>query len=68
MSDHVEVQGVVQSSIRGVITVELPTGQTVKAKLCGKMKKFHINVLPGDNVLVKLSPYDLTHGIIARRL
>lgn len=30
--------------------VELPTGQTIRCYLAGKMRKFNINVLLGDTV------------------
>jgi translation initiation factor IF-1 len=41
--------------------------QELNAKLCGKMRRFSIKVLPGDKVTVGLSPYDLTHGLILYR-
>ena len=33
----------------------------------GKMKKFHIRIIPGDRVKLELSPYDLTRGRITYR-
>ena len=33
----------------------------------GKMRKHFIRILPGDKVLVELSPYDLTRGRIIYR-
>jgi translation initiation factor IF-1 len=32
------------------------------------MRKFYIRVLPGDKVVVEISPYDLSKGRIVRRL
>lgn len=61
---HVEVEGIVKECNRGTIVVELPAGQVVKATLSGKMKMNKINVLPGDKVFVKVSPYDMTRGFI----
>ena len=46
----------------------LDNGQTVTARLSGRMKKFKIRVLVGDRVTVGVSPYDLTHGLITHRL
>ena len=43
-------------------------GQTVLAKISGKMRKHYIRILPGDRVKVELSPYDLTRGRITFRL
>ena len=66
--DHVEAEGVVKKSVRGVLTVELDHGQEIFAKLSGRMRKNRINVVAGDRVKVKISPYDLTHGIIYYRM
>ncbi len=35
--------------------------------LSGKMRKFRINILPGDKVKVEFSPHDLTRGRITYR-
>jgi translation initiation factor IF-1 len=39
----------------------------VLAHISGKMRKHFIRILPGDRVLVELSPYDLTRGRIIYR-
>ena len=51
----------------GVYHITLANGVEVKARLCGKMKKFNIKVVVGDAVDVGLSPYDPTHGLITHR-
>lgn len=51
----------------GVYHITLTNGIKVQAKLCGKMKKFNIKVVVGDEVDVGLSPYDPTHGLITHR-
>ncbi len=51
----------------GVYHITLDNGVNVKARLCGKMKKFNIKVVVGDFVDVGLSPYDPTHGLITHR-
>lgn len=51
----------------GVYHITLSNGINVQAKLCGKMKKFNIKVVVGDEVDVGLSPYDPTHGLITHR-
>lgn len=66
--NHVEQEGVVINSIKGIIIVELGSGQIIQAHLGGKIRQNKINIVPGDRVRVKLSPYDLTRGIICRRL
>lgn len=39
----------------------------VLAHISGKMRKNFIRILPGDRVLVELSPYDLKRGRITYR-
>jgi translation initiation factor IF-1 len=50
-----------------MFTVELENGHSVLGHLAGKMRKNYIRVLPGDRVVVELSPYDLTRGRITFR-
>ncbi|MGH2562727.1 MAG: translation initiation factor IF-1 [Thermomicrobiales bacterium] len=50
-----------------MFTVELENGHHVLGHLAGKMRKHYIRVLPGDRVVVELSPYDLTRGRITFR-
>ena len=47
--------------------VELENGHKVLAHISGKMRKYFIRILPGDEVLVELSPYDLSRGRIVYR-
>lgn len=48
--------------------VELKNGMKVLAYVSGKMRMHYIRIVPGDKVIVELSPYDLTKGRIIRRL
>jgi translation initiation factor IF-1 len=67
-TDHIQVEGVVnQVYAGGQFEVGLEGGNSVRAQLCGRMRKFRIRVLLGDRVTVALSPYDLTHGMIVFR-
>lgn len=50
-----------------MFSVELDSGHTVLGHLGGRMRKNYIRVLPGDRVVVELSPYDLTRGRITFR-
>ena len=66
--DHVKLDGVVaQVFAGGQFEVETDAGAVVRARLCGRMRKFRIRVILGDRVTVALSPYDLTHGMIVYR-
>ena len=65
---HIEVEGVISVVLPGTMfRVELPNGHVVLATISGKMRKHFIRILPGDKVLVELSPYDLTRGRITYR-
>lgn len=67
-TDLVRVAGVVTDVLGGgSYSIKLVQGGTVQAKLSGRMRKFHIRVIPGDRVTVGLSPYDPTHGLILER-
>ena len=58
---------VVDALPNAMFTVELDNGHTVLGHLGGKMRKNYIRVLPGDRVVVELSPYDLSRGRITFR-
>ena len=47
--------------------IKLENGQTILGHLSGKMRKFRIRLLPGDEVKVEISPYDLTKGRVVYR-
>ena len=66
--DALSVDGrVVDALPNAQFTVELENGHSVLAHLGGKMRKNYIRVLPGDRVVVELSPYDLSRGRITYR-
>ena len=66
--EAIEVEGVIMESLPNTMfRVELPTGHKVLAHASGKIRLNFIRVLPGDRVLVELSPYDLTRGRITYR-
>jgi translation initiation factor IF-1 len=47
--------------------VELENGHRLIAHVAGRMRKNFIRIIPGDNVTVEISPYDLTKGRIVYR-
>lgn len=66
--DLITIDGIVSDIAGGgTYLIKLENGLPVKARLCGKMKKFHIRVVVGDKVSVGVSPYDPTHGLITHR-
>ena len=67
--DAIEVEGtVVESLPNATFRVELPNGHKVLAHISGKIRLHYIRILPGDKVLIELSPYDLSRGRITYRL
>lgn len=65
----IELEGkVVESLPNAVFRVQLEAGQIVLGHLAGKMRMNMIRVLPGDRVLLEMTPYDLNKGRITRRL
>jgi translation initiation factor IF-1 len=66
--EPIEVEGkVIEPLPNAMFKVELDTGSVVIAHISGKMRMNYIRILPGDRVLVELSPYDLTRGRIVYR-
>jgi translation initiation factor IF-1 len=66
--DAIEVEGVVTGPLpNAMFTVELANGHEVLAHVSGKIRTHVIRILPGDRVLVELSPYDLGRGRITYR-
>ena len=66
--ETLEVQGVVIETLpNAIFRVELKNGHRVLGHISGKMRKNFIRILPGDNVTVELSPYDLNQGRIIYR-
>jgi translation initiation factor IF-1 len=67
----IEIEGVVTEALpNAMFRVEIPVGETTKivlAHIAGKMRQNYIRILPGDRVLVELSPYDLERGRIRYR-
>jgi len=60
--------GVVQEALpNAMFRVELENGHEVLAHISGKMRMYYIRILPGDNVRVEISPYDLSKGRITYR-
>lgn len=66
--DAIELEGtVVEPLPNAMFKVELENGHTVLAHISGKIRMNYIRILPGDRVVLELSPYDLTRGRITYR-
>ncbi len=68
--EAIEVMATVLETLpNAMFKVKLEDNQEhqVLAHISGKMRKNFIKILPGDRVLVELSPYDLSRGRITYR-
>ncbi len=66
--DHIEMQGTIEEALpNAMFRVRLDNGHLILAYVSGKMRMHFIKILPGDKVLVEMSPYDLTKGRIIYR-
>jgi len=64
----IEVEGTVLEPLpNAMFRVELENGHKVLAHISGKMRMHYIRILPGDRVVVEISPYDLNRGRIVYR-
>ncbi len=58
---------VIDALPNAVFKVELENGHQILAHVSGKMRMHFIRILPGDEVTVEMSPYDLSRGRIVLR-
>ena len=70
--EAIEAEGTVTAALpNAMFRVEVDISgekHNVLATISGKMRKYYIRILPGDTVLVEISPYDPARGrIIYRR-
>lgn len=64
----IEMRGTVEELLPSAqFKITLENGQAITGHLSGKMRMNHIRILPGDEVKVEMSPYDLTKGRIVYR-
>ncbi|MCP4589958.1 MAG: translation initiation factor IF-1 [bacterium] len=71
-SEATELEGTVVKALPNamfMVEAELAEGEThrILAHLSGRMRKYYIRIVPGDRVLVEVSPYDLARGRITYR-
>ena len=67
-NEGIRKQGVILEGLpNACFKVKLDDGSEVLAHVSGKMRMHFIRILPGDEVTVELSPYDLSRGRIILR-
>ena len=68
-SEFIEAEGIITEALpNAIFRIQLDNGHSILGHLSGKMRLNMIKVLPGDRVLIDISPYDLSKGRITRRL
>ena len=66
--DEIELKGKVTELLpNAMFRVKLENNHEILAHTAGKLRKNRIRVLAGDNVMVEMTPYDLTKGRITFR-
>ncbi|MCM8798073.1 MAG: translation initiation factor IF-1 [Candidatus Omnitrophica bacterium] len=66
--EAIRTEGVIKETLpNAMFRVEIEGGHLVLAHVCGKMRMNYIKILPGDRVVLELSPYDLKRGRIIYR-
>lgn len=69
---NIELTGKIEQACGGgkyrISIAGSPEGSYILGQLAGRMKQNHIQVIPGDSVIVSVSPYDVSHGIITQRV
>jgi translation initiation factor IF-1 len=66
--DVIQMQGEILEKLPNTnFRVKLENGHVVLGHISGKMRMHYIRILPGDKVVVELSPYDLSRGRITYR-
>ncbi len=64
----VEMEGRVLDKLpNAMFKVELENGHKIIAHISGKLRLNFITIIPGDKVLIEISPYDLSKGRIIWR-
>lgn len=67
-SDTVRAEGVITEALPNTtFKVQLDTGHEILAYISGKMRIHYIRILPGDRVVLEISPYDTSRGRIVYR-
>ncbi|MFA5986892.1 MAG: translation initiation factor IF-1 [Parcubacteria group bacterium] len=67
--DTIKLEGIIIETLPSTMfRVKLDNGHEVLAHISGRMRVHYIRLLPGDRVLVEMSPYDLSKGRITQRL
>ena len=59
---------VIEALGNAMFRIELENGHKLIGHISGKMRTHFIRIMPGDSVVIEISPYDLSKGRITQRL
>jgi translation initiation factor IF-1 len=69
MTEAKTTQGTIETVLpRALYRVRLDDGEQITASVSSKAKQVTVKLLPGDGVMVQISPYDPTRGRIEEKL
>jgi translation initiation factor IF-1 len=64
-----EAEGVVEEALpQGMYRIRLDDGEKITASIGGKARQTTVRVIPGDRVVIEISPLDPTRGKIKQRI
>ena len=65
----IEIKGTISEALpNAMFRVQLDNGHNILGLISGKIRKNFIRILPGDKVIVEMTPYDLEKGRITKRM
>ncbi len=69
VQQNTRIEGMVQENLPNTLfRVQFPDDTIILAHLSGRMRMHYIKILPGDKVIVEMTPYDKSKGRIVQRL
>lgn len=69
VQENIRIEGVVQENLPNTLfRIKFPDETIILGHLSGKMRMHYIKILPGDRVIVEMTPYDKSKGRIVQRL
>ena len=70
-TEHIETEAIVLEALpNAMFRLEVDLGgnkHQLIGHISGRMRRHYIRILPGDHVLIQISPYDLTKARIVYR-
>jgi len=64
----IKIEGeIIETLPNAMFRVKIDSGHVILAHISGRMRMNYIKILPGDRVMIEMTPYDLTKGRIVYR-